>query len=486
LQFVKIIRIFLDLLINFYLILFVWIGLTGGVTFKIGSAKISATHLSSILQFLLPLFLLRWIFSKWWNVSPFTLNPKMATLFIRLSEIGIAIRVILIPVVWIYGEYNSFIFSIHPVSVSIGAIFILICFRLIITRNYNGLLVISSSIAMMLLLLFSTEIVLRISDSQKFEMVREEIDLKKQDYIQKGAGGNIQKDVKADLLRNDIVNWTWGHRVINNSYGFREREFEIPKSENVYRIMVLGDSITWGAGLAPEQRYTNILEKMLNEISTDKTIEVLNFAHAGAPTVTERDTLKRLQHIVDPDLIIVGFCLNDPQPRSQNYSIERARVNDLYHAIASLRHIGLKNTYSFLINRLDSLGSRLGAMPTWQEALNRTYNKKSDEWKEFKRALSDISAIADKRHIPSPVMVLLITGIAKDKKFDPFYTKWFHQVRDMAIQNGFVVVNPEKSFINEILLRDIPVNPKDGHPSEKCHQIYAKDLFSTIIPIIDN
>ncbi|MBW2216494.1 MAG: hypothetical protein JRF34_04800, partial [Deltaproteobacteria bacterium] len=91
-----------------------------------------------------------------------------------------------------------------------------------------------------------------------------------------------------------------------------------------------------------------------------------------------------------------------------------------------------------------------------------------------------------KRHIPSPVMVLLITGIAKDKKFDPFYTKWFHQVRDMAIQNGFVVVNPEKSFINEILLRDIPVNPQDGHPSEKCHQIYAKDLFSTIIPIIDN
>ena len=48
------------------------------------------------------------------------------------------------------------------------------------------------------------------------------------------------------------VHYTWGHEVRNNRLGFREREFVVPKPANTCRIMVLGDSLTWGAGLAPE------------------------------------------------------------------------------------------------------------------------------------------------------------------------------------------------------------------------------------------
>ena len=44
--------------------------------------------------------------------------------------------------------------------------------------------------------------------------------------------------------------YTWGHRVSDNSLGFREREFALPKPPGVCRVMVLGDSFTWGAGLA--------------------------------------------------------------------------------------------------------------------------------------------------------------------------------------------------------------------------------------------
>ena len=30
---------------------------------------------------------------------------------------------------------------------------------------------------------------------------------------------------------------------------------------------------------------------------------------------------------MEPDLIIVGFCLNDPQPKDQNYSVEREKFD---------------------------------------------------------------------------------------------------------------------------------------------------------------
>jgi len=117
--------------------------------------------------------------------------------------------------------------------------------------------------------------------------------------------------------------YTWGHEVINNRYGFREREFGVPKPEGCFRVMVLGDSFTWGAGLPVEQRYTNVLEGLLRQAYPGRQIEVLNFGTPGGPTVGERDIFRATKDAVGPDVVVVGFCLNDTQPKSQHYSVER-------------------------------------------------------------------------------------------------------------------------------------------------------------------
>src|SRR5262245_41844844 len=86
-----------------------------------------------------------------------------------------------------------------------------------------------------------------------------------------------RNDPRKSLPPNGMVNGkliTWGHAVENNRFGFRERDFVTPKPAGVFRIMVLGDSLTWGAGLAPEERYTNLLEKSLSEKFPQKKIEV--------------------------------------------------------------------------------------------------------------------------------------------------------------------------------------------------------------------
>src|SRR5260370_40571869 len=124
-----------------------------------------------------------------------------------------------------------------------------------------------------------------------------------------------RNDPKRSLPVNGWVNGkliTWGNPVENNRFDFREREFVTPKPPNVFRIMVLGDSLTWGAGLAPDERYSNLLEKSLNETYPGKKFEVLNFGIPGGPTTEERDILRKYRDRVQPDLIIVGFCINDP------------------------------------------------------------------------------------------------------------------------------------------------------------------------------
>ncbi len=132
-------------------------------------------------------------------------------------------------------------------------------------------------------------------------------------------------DPKYHLPPNGIVDgklYTWGHLVVNNKYGFRERDFDIPKPK-VYRIMVLGDSLTWGAGLDINERYTNLAESYLNQAFPERKFEVLNFGLRGGPTTMEKDILRKYKNLVKPNRIVVGFCLNDPQPKDQDYTIER-------------------------------------------------------------------------------------------------------------------------------------------------------------------
>ena len=47
----------------------------------------------------------------------------------------------------------------------------------------------------------------------------------------------------------DAPGTTYGKPVSHNAEGFRDRAYAIPKPPGTYRILVLGDSFTWGVGL---------------------------------------------------------------------------------------------------------------------------------------------------------------------------------------------------------------------------------------------
>ena len=50
-----------------------------------------------------------------------------------------------------------------------------------------------------------------------------------------------------------------------NSLGFRDSEISANKKSNEMRILVLGDSITWGDYLQANEVYVELIEHYLNE-----------------------------------------------------------------------------------------------------------------------------------------------------------------------------------------------------------------------------
>ena len=74
--------------------------------------------------------------------------------------------------------------------------------------------------------------------------------------------------------------FTWGHPVRTNSYNARGPEPSVEKEEAVFRVLAFGDSLTWGAGVAEEERYTEVAEVGLAKRDLPQPVEILNFARS--------------------------------------------------------------------------------------------------------------------------------------------------------------------------------------------------------------
>ena len=89
-----------------------------------------------------------------------------------------------------------------------------------------------------------------------------------------------------------------------NSEGFRGPEFMKNKPDNTYRIIAVGDSTTFGAGVTYENTWPIILEKKLQNLSKSKNIEVINTGGGIAMSLKQSKLIKEKLVDYKPDLII--------------------------------------------------------------------------------------------------------------------------------------------------------------------------------------
>lgn len=115
-------------------------------------------------------------------------------------------------------------------------------------------------------------------------------------------------NITPDLYRtSDIVGY---ERVPNsafniNSYGLVGKEFDIYKKDNVFRILVLGDS------LAEQNIFIESLKEQLSRLNTGKELEIIN-AGLGGYSVWQYARFLEYKGIkFNPDMVIVSLCLND-------------------------------------------------------------------------------------------------------------------------------------------------------------------------------
>ncbi|HET9831456.1 MAG TPA: SGNH/GDSL hydrolase family protein, partial [Vicinamibacterales bacterium] len=97
-----------------------------------------------------------------------------------------------------------------------------------------------------------------------------------------------------------------------NNLGFRDpRDYQLAKGARTFRIVTLGDSVTFGHSSVYEHTYPYLLEQQLKRWRPDVDWQVWNVAVPGYNTSQELAHLKEIGPQFKPDLVVVGFFEND-------------------------------------------------------------------------------------------------------------------------------------------------------------------------------
>ena len=155
-----------------------------------------------------------------------------------------------------------------------------------------------------------------------------------------------------------------------NSLGFRDYEYPLTKKKK-YRVVVIGDSFTFGWGVDLENCWVKILEQELNASGLD--VEILNLGKGGFSPADYGQTSEKIIPILKPDLVVVA-------------ALQANDLHQLIHAYDSLpKPIVEQPKKNYLSEKTTSILNR--AVPNFLKRLSVQNINIGEQWKRDAPAL---------------------------------------------------------------------------------------------------
>jgi len=302
-----------------------------------------------------------------------------------------------------------------------------------------------------------------------------------------------------------------------NAAGWRDKERMPKKDPRTVRLLGIGDSITYGWSVHFNQIYLSLLEDMLNKQGSENRFEVMNASVPGWNILYEKRFLQEIGLSYEPDVVIIGFCLNDaeldqppekwdpasPAWTAKSWTEDRRRsrsgqtvmpiVSDSIHhspppkaqpvtedrfPIRIPLPYELKNwasdhshLYRFLRWGYDLALKRLGLRLAYPFTL---YGENAEEWRSCKTALYEIGYTMKQRKIP---VVLVIF---------PFFTELDRTYPWEELHRKIAAVGKESSMAVVDLLpyfkgrHSEEVGADPYYPNATGHCIAAEAIFKML------
>jgi lysophospholipase L1-like esterase len=257
-----------------------------------------------------------------------------------------------------------------------------------------------------------------------------------------------------------------GVPVAINSEGLRDREFSPEKPARVYRVMMLGDSTTFGWGVKEEDTAAKLLERKLNADlpAGYNRVEVMNTGVGNYDTVQEVTYYETFGWKYHPDLVVLVFFINDPEPvpiEKKGFLIDRSYL------------------IAFATNRIDGLMRHAGVRPDWKTYYASLYDDDRTGFQACKKAL--ISLANSTRSHDAKLLVAILPELHQINN-DSYPFKAAHQkIKDVMAAENVSVLELIDGLKDHGPEETLWVTALDDHPNAKANNLISDQLEQWIL-----
>jgi lysophospholipase L1-like esterase len=252
---------------------------------------------------------------------------------------------------------------------------------------------------------------------------------------------------------------------VHNKSGMRRTEPFPPKSDHQFRIMIVGDSLTYGYGVREEETYPMQIETALKR---NFNVEVLNLGVNGKQSKDILEVVRKHTPTLQPDLIIYGVCLNDFLPTHvpdyKNNMAYRFPIPEAIKEILSEKtHLGrlISDTYNSVLMRLGLRND------FFMDVLKDFNNYRT----RFARDVREMNHFVVERGLP-PIVAMVLN------QFPDLKSKGYQlaMAAERNLSDSGMEVIPTEEFYKKYDKQVMRVSQWEGHPNVKAHKIFA-DFF---------
>jgi lysophospholipase L1-like esterase len=308
-----------------------------------------------------------------------------------------------------------------------------------------------------------------------------------------------------------LVPGATNQRVSINALGFRGREVDLEKPAGSRRIVVLGDSLAFGLGVEQDEPFPAQLGALFARAGS--AVEVLNLGVPGYDVLNEVGLLAEQGRRLEPDIVVVGFCINDVGVHSANVGmmelsrehgwlirrselartilsrVDRSALERDFHALNE--DAAFRERYRERIapldddppqrRRISELHARLGGLPGQVFPFTEWYAS-PDKIGRLRYAFERLASLAREHRFE--VWVAIIPYL--DERGHPeLYRSVYDIVDHEAARAGFRVVRLRDTLAERGLteLRQRQPGFEDPiHPTAEGHGLIARELFEALRP----
>ena len=299
----------------------------------------------------------------------------------------------------------------------------------------------------------------------------------------------------SDLFGHQLVPNFEGYGPLNvlvktNSAGFRDREHAKVKKRGTLRILGLGDSFTFGWGVAADESFLSRLEKLLHD-ATGKDVEVINTGVPGWGLNQYYLYLKErgVQH--SPDVVILNYFVNNNRDKIlETIPAKEKYQGGLHYEGGFLRHLRVYN-FAKSLSVLVKNKNRRTRVPHL-----RSLDARRHEWSSRERLLlvAPPEDLRDQYHHvlneyvrriqqiahdhQALFMILLIPDIAQLHHPETQYIN--HVIKNLSVRYDIPFVDMTPIFEQAPTVQTYYLWPEDAHTNVLGHLKIAETLIQIL------